>query len=768
MAEEHLNSNFEDVGIEGIISGFQRLSPSAERTFKPSVPSSITPVVGMVFSSLDAAYEFYQIYAKKGGFCVRKGSQTEKNGFIAYKYYTCSKEGHKPFKKFDGVLEVVKDGKKPRKGRNRPSIRTGCNAHIALYSDDGKSYNLYRFVEQHNHTLISQEDMQFVPSSRNLTVMKQKRIYSLSTLNLGPVKSFNIMRTEYGGFEEVGATAVDCKNFKRDLNCFIEEYDAEMIVQRLTNKKEYLRDFSFEYTVDSNGCLTGLFWADEVSKQNYLVFGDVISFDATFKTNKYKMVFVPFTGIDNHFHNVNLGAGLIAKETTESYVWLLTCFLNAFGHQPKVVVTDQDAAMKAAIETVFTDSRHRLCMWHIMKKVADKVGNVLCNDDTFKRRVCNIVWTDAIEPEMFEKEWQEIIHDFGLLQNIWLESMFDLRSMWIPAFYRDEPMSGLMRTTSRSESENQFFGSVSNSQLTLVEFFSHFDMAIEAQRYNHRKNDHDTRNTEYDNWTDSPLEVHAHKLYTRAIFFDVQEEILASFEKCFSVNVKEEGENARFFIRDISAFGNGFFEVLAKVDDEFSASCSCKRFEQYGLLCRHVFLVIRMFEIEEIPEKYILRRWRREAVRNRANCSFFAEDSSNVNIDEANQVVREIMLASECLCNRFFSNNEELIKIRDELKGMIQKADESSKTGLVFKKKDMMASLLGYNLPSTSTVKLPPGIRNKGRGSHRRIKSKKEKAASRMGKRHRGCKVCGMVGHDIRTCSALVRPVVEGAVSTDK
>ncbi|XP_035832856.1 protein FAR1-RELATED SEQUENCE 5-like [Helianthus annuus] len=639
MAEEHLNSNFEDVGIEGIISGFQRLSPSAERTFKPSVPSSITPVVGMVFSSLDAAYEFYQIYAKKGGFC----------------------EGHKPFKKFDGALEVVKDRKKSKKG----------------------------FVEQHNHTLISQEDMQFVPSSRNLTVMKQKRIYSLSMLNLGPVKSFNIMRTDM------------------------------VVLKRLTNKKEYLRDFSFEYTVDSNGCLTRLFWVDEVSKQNYLVFDDVISFDATFKTNKYKMVFVPFTGIDNHFHNVNLGAGLIAKETTESYVWLLTCFLNAFGHQPKVVVTDQDVAMKAAIETVFTDSRHRLCMWHIMKKVADKsnylicvveevlsnyvhrVGKVLCNDDTFKRRVCNIVWTDAIESEMFEKEWQEIIHDFGLLQNIWLESMFDLRSMWIPAFYRDEPMSGLMRTTSRSESENQFFGSVSNSQLTLVEFFTHFDTAIEAQRYNHRKNDHDARNTECDNLPDSPLEVHAHKLYTKAIFLTFKKRSLLVLRNVFQLMSKKKERMQGSLLEIFRLLEGNYMKshnnthcdslsrviVLAKADDAFSASCSCKRFEQYGLLCRHVFLVIRMFKIEEIPEKYILRRWRREAVRNRANCSFFAEDSSNVNIDEANQVVCEIMFASECLCNRYFSNNEELIKIRDQLKGMIQKADESSKTGLVFKKK---------------------------------------------------------------------------------
>ncbi|XP_076914823.1 protein FAR1-RELATED SEQUENCE 5-like [Bidens hawaiensis] len=310
----------------------------------------------MIFPSLDASYQFYVEYANKGGFSVRKGSQTEKNGFIQYKYFICSKEGSKPQKKFDS-LEEFHQGKKQKKYRNRPSIRTGCLAQIPLCSTDGgKSYKINKFIEEHNHTLISQEDMHFLPSSRNLTVMQQKRLYSLSTLNLGPVRSFNILRTIYGGFDDVGVTAADCKNYKRNINCDIGEFDAEMIVQRLLNKKEYFHDFSFDYTVDESGCLTGLFWADELCKKNFLTFSDVISFDATFNTNKYKMVFVLFTGIDNHFHNVNLGAGLIAKETIESYTWLLTCFLKAFG-RPKVVVTDQDPAMKQAIESVFIESR---------------------------------------------------------------------------------------------------------------------------------------------------------------------------------------------------------------------------------------------------------------------------------------------------------------------------------------------------------------------------------------------------------------------------
>ncbi|XP_076900829.1 protein FAR1-RELATED SEQUENCE 5-like [Bidens hawaiensis] len=305
--------------------------------------------------------------------------------------------------------------------------------------------------------MVADSDMQFVRSPRKLTHVQEEAIYELSNMNLGPVKAFNLMRTQYGGFEKVGAIKDDCKNFKQGLNCYIGEYDAEMIVQRLCAKRTFSYDYSFKYDVIDDRELIRVFWADEISKSNYLAFGDIISFDATFKTNKYKMVFVPFTEIDNHCHSVTVGAGLLASETIESYTWLLQMLLKSFGSALKVVVTDQDPAMKQAISSVFPNTRHRLCMWQIMKKVADKVGADLCNNEDFKSRLCNIVRTDSISPFEFEDKWQKIMVEFELDKNKWLTDKYEIRFDWIPAFYRDEPLSGLMHTTSRSESENHFF-----------------------------------------------------------------------------------------------------------------------------------------------------------------------------------------------------------------------------------------------------------------------------------------------------------------------
>ncbi|GJT33146.1 protein FAR1-related sequence 5 [Tanacetum coccineum] len=157
-------------------------------------------------------------------------------------------------------------------------------------------------------------------------------------------------------------------------------------------------------------------------------FGDVASFDATFKTNKffsrYKMVFVPFTAIENHRKCVTVVAGLLKNETTKSYIWLLKAFMKAFGKAPSIVVINQDGAMRNVIEAEFGGSKHRLCMWHITQKLPAKELSI-----------------DGVGEKLME--------EFNLENHKWLTKMFNIHSTWIPAYFIDSPLCGLMRMTSR-------------------------------------------------------------------------------------------------------------------------------------------------------------------------------------------------------------------------------------------------------------------------------------------------------------------------------
>lgn len=181
------------------------------------------------------------------------------------------------------------------------------------------------------------------------------------------------------------------------------------------------------------------------------------------------------------------------------------------------------------------------------------------------------MWTDQILPEEFETEWDRMINDFELSDNKWLGDMFNMRERWIPAYLRDVHMAGLMRTTSRSESENHFFGKWTSPHLTLVEFLSHYDTAIEYQRYIERKNDHDSRYKTPKFKTEHPMEKEACKLYTRTLFFDVQDEILGSYKYCIGLSVVQAENMEKYAIRDTE------FQNRKSGDNDFAVYqvCNC-------------------------------------------------------------------------------------------------------------------------------------------------------------------------------------------------
>ena len=74
----------------------------------------------------------------------------------------------------------------------------------------------------------------------------------------------------------------------------------------------------------------------------------------------------------------------------------------AMGHDPFVVLSDQDPAVKVAIEKVFPNSVHRFCMWHIMFKVAAKIKLDASVLEDFRKRFNLIVWSNDLMPDQFE------------------------------------------------------------------------------------------------------------------------------------------------------------------------------------------------------------------------------------------------------------------------------------------------------------------------------------------------------------------------------
>ncbi|GJW44928.1 ribonuclease H-like domain-containing protein [Tanacetum coccineum] len=344
-------------------------TPGGSVYWVPRVSASVLPVLGTVYDSLDECIEMYRKYASEAGFGIRLSCQKRlKCGYVKQKYIVCNREGC-PKEVWLNTLDPKKNDRQVRSSNFRVC---GCKARVVFDMVPHTSkYTLTTFDVEHNHELDRVEYKHLSKAERKLTYNEQLFIIKAANANIGAVRAHNLYTGLKGSSSLVHGTQTEFKNFTRGVNCFIGDSDAQMLITRMEQRQEFTKDFSFDYFVE-DAELCGLFWADEVAKCNYKEFGDIVSFDATYKTNKYKMVFVPFTAIDNHRRSVTVGSGLLKKETAEAYGWLLRAFKKAFVRPPNIVVTDQDGAMRLAVAAEFPESKHRLCMWHIMQKIPAK------------------------------------------------------------------------------------------------------------------------------------------------------------------------------------------------------------------------------------------------------------------------------------------------------------------------------------------------------------------------------------------------------------
>ncbi|XP_074322783.1 protein FAR1-RELATED SEQUENCE 5-like [Apium graveolens] len=148
-------------------------------------------------------------------------------------------------------------------------------------------YEVSRFEDDHNHPLAIDSENPFLRVNRCMTAILRNFAFNVASSNTVPVRAFNFLKSLRGSYVDVGAIAIDFKNWMRDIKISIGKNDANLILQKFKDKKETLDNtFFYDYETDSNGYLTRLFWADLEGQRSYDVFGDVLSFDATYRTNK--------------------------------------------------------------------------------------------------------------------------------------------------------------------------------------------------------------------------------------------------------------------------------------------------------------------------------------------------------------------------------------------------------------------------------------------------------------------------------------------------
>ncbi|XP_031249968.1 protein FAR1-RELATED SEQUENCE 6-like [Pistacia vera] len=579
----------------------------------------VAPAVGMEFESYDDAYNYYNCKAKEVGFRVRvKNSWFKRNSREKYgAVLCCSSQGFKRIKDVN---------------RLRKETRTGCPAMIRMRLVESKRWRIIEVTLEHNHILGAK----VYRSIKKMGAGTKRKSQSSSDAEGRTIKLYRALVIDAGGNANSNSNGRELRNRSTHPNQLnLRKGDSQAIYNYLCRMQ--LTNPNFFYLMDLNdeGHLKNVFWVDGRSRASCSYFSDVIYVDNTYLSSKYEIPLVAFVGINHHGQSVLLGCGLLAGETTESYIWLLKAWLTcASGRFPQTIITDRCKVLQTAIIEVFPSAHHRFGLSHIMKKVPEKLGG-LRNYDSIRKALIKAVY-ESLKVIEFETAWGFMVQRFGVVDHEWLRSLYEDRIVWAPVYLKDTFFAG-MCPTQLGDILNPFFDRYVHKQTPLKEFLDKYELALQKKHKEENLADIESRSSSPTLKTRCPFELQLSKIYTREIFKKFQFQVEEMYS-CFSTTqlhvdgpiiiflVKERvlGEGNRREIRD--------YEVLYnRTACEVRCICSC--FSFYGYLCRHALCVLNFNGVEEIPSKYILSRWKKDYKR------LYIPDHVSNNVDAIDRVL---------------------------------------------------------------------------------------------------------------------------------
>ncbi|XP_073137615.1 protein FAR1-RELATED SEQUENCE 5-like [Henckelia pumila] len=195
----------------------------------------------------------------------------------------------------------------------------------------------------------------------------------------------------------------------------VDNGDASALLYYFINKSNIESQFYWNVQLDDDNRIMNFFFRDYRCQVDYEYFGDVLSVDTTYRTNKYNLICAPFVGINHHKQNVMFGLAFMSNETESS----------------------------------------------------------LNGDSNFKR-LWHKYMSHCESEEDFEVTWRCLIDEYNLSGHKWLNKMYTLRYRWSIAFSNHRFSAGLL-ATSRSEVTNVVLKKLGSSAISLFDFVLNYE-----------------------------------------------------------------------------------------------------------------------------------------------------------------------------------------------------------------------------------------------------------------------------------------------------
>ncbi|KAK6128633.1 hypothetical protein DH2020_037623 [Rehmannia glutinosa] len=329
--------------------------------------------IGQVVTSVEDAYLLYCKYAHAKGFSVKKGDQRYFPGTseLQAKEFECSCEGGKDEKCSNERIPIYQ----------KPTTRTKCKARLRVVRKKGGEWKVGTFLIDHNHEMVVADQTYLLRSSRSISYAQKSTLEAMLNVGISIANDVSYMENEAQGPQNLRFTRKDAYDHLSRLkkHTKVENGDASALLHYFISKSNKESHFFWNVQLDDDNRVMNFFFRDNRSLIDYEYFGDVLSIDTTYRTNRYNLICCPFVGLNHHRQNIMFGLAFMSDETESSFEWLFRTFLDSMnGKQPEIIFTDQCQAMMNAVDNDFIRTSSFMSMAY-KSKCPFSLGQLECN-----------------------------------------------------------------------------------------------------------------------------------------------------------------------------------------------------------------------------------------------------------------------------------------------------------------------------------------------------------------------------------------------------
>ncbi|XP_025688919.1 protein FAR1-RELATED SEQUENCE 5 isoform X1 [Arachis hypogaea] len=298
-----------DMSMLGDEEGFPNMTQTEAEPESAQVPShvSVEDVLKMEFFTPGEAREFYTSYSRLKGFAIRN-SKTVKNakGDIVRYNFVCNREGFRQKKWLD---------KLDRKREHKPITRCGCVAEMRIKKNHGNGkWYVSQFVDDHNHTLLPERFVRYLPSHRNMSDAEIAQMNSMRQVGISIPKIYQSFAMQVGGFNLIRFTKEDMHNEVRKQHA-LQSGDVNAALRFFEHAARNDERLFWRYQVAAGCRMCDIIWSDGRSQEDYEAFGDVLAFDATYGRNKYNLPVIVLSSVNHHNQTCVFAAAMVSCES---------------------------------------------------------------------------------------------------------------------------------------------------------------------------------------------------------------------------------------------------------------------------------------------------------------------------------------------------------------------------------------------------------------------------------------------------------------------